>query len=350
MNTKAVIIFGLAIVFGVAAVFLVQDWMKKRTVQAARTSMPTTTVVVAKTPLEFGAILRAEHLAAIEWPARAVPTGSFRTVKELVEGEEPRVVLRPVEINEPLLKTKVSGFGGRASLSAVLSDTMRAATIRVNDVNGVAGFVLPGDRVDVMLTRDKEGGNARARGAGLITDVLLQNVKVLATDQNFNESKEKVSVAKAVTLEVTARQAQKLVLAQTVGTLSLALRNATNAVATAARTVSIADLQTGEANVAKPKPKAPVQRTRTVRPKPNPLSRVKVVRGLKESDYQVVKERNPPPVQLMPQRPAVAPEPPSAETPTSRTMPVPLLRNGKLPISFRPEDRSGTGSGAPVSR
>ena len=99
MKAKALIVLGLAIVFGVAAVWLVQDWMKKRSDQVAKKSMETTTVVVAKTPMSFGALLREEHLAVIEWPMRAVPRGSFSTIKEVVDGKEPRVVLRPVEAN-----------------------------------------------------------------------------------------------------------------------------------------------------------------------------------------------------------------------------------------------------------
>jgi pilus assembly protein CpaB len=96
---------------------------------------------------------------------------------------------------------------------------MKAVTIRVNDVEGVAGFVLPGDRVDVMLTRQQDKAVAAA-------DVVLQNVRVLAIDQLADERTEKPSVVKAVTLEVEVTAAQKLALAATVGTLSLALRKA----------------------------------------------------------------------------------------------------------------------------
>ena len=143
-------------------------------------------MVIATTPLKFGAVMRAENLDVIDWPKRIVPKGSFRSIKELVNDKEPRVVLRAVEANEPLLQTKVSGFGQRASLSAVIAKEMRGTTIRVNDVNGVAGFVLPGDRVDVLLTRDTAGGKKRRKSANLITDVLLQNVKVLAIDQDLS--------------------------------------------------------------------------------------------------------------------------------------------------------------------
>ena len=104
-------------------------------------------------------------------------------------------MLTAIEANEPILASKITGAGQRATLSAVLQDGMKAVTIRVNDVEGVAGFVLPGDRVDVVLTRQQDKLVAAA-------DVVLQNVRVLAVDQVADERAEKPSIAKAVTLEV----------------------------------------------------------------------------------------------------------------------------------------------------
>jgi pilus assembly protein CpaB len=117
----------------------------------------------------------------------------------------------------------------------MLQDGMKAVTIRVNDVEGVAGFVLPGDRVDVVLTRQQEKSQAAS-------DVVLQNVRVLAVDQVADERAEKPSVVKAVTLEVEVIAAQKLALAATVGTLSLALRKAGEAVPTNTRRITLSDL------------------------------------------------------------------------------------------------------------
>jgi pilus assembly protein CpaB len=175
---------------------------------------------------------------------------------------------------------------------------MRALTIRVNDVLGVAGFILPGDRVDILLTR--EIGKNRP-----ITDLLLQNVKVLGIDQEASEDKEKPKVARAVTLEVTPRQTQKLTLATEVGTLSLALRNRQNAEAYPARTITVDDLKASEVNdpqqpVAKPvkpvaKAKKVKSRVKTVRKrKGDDLTSVKVVRALKPSDYKVIQEKKEP--------------------------------------------------------
>jgi pilus assembly protein CpaB len=120
-----------------------------------------------------------------------------------------------------------------------LQDGMKAVTIRVNDVEGVAGFVLPGDRVDVMLTRQQDKIVAAS-------DVVLQNVRVLAVDQIADERADKPSVAKAVTLEVEVASAQKLALAATVGTLSLALRKAGESTALNTRRITLSDLSKGK--------------------------------------------------------------------------------------------------------
>ena len=129
------------------------------------------------------------------------------------------MVLAAIETNEPVLALKVTGPGQRATLSALVGPGMKAVTIRVNDVEGVGGFVLPGDRVDVVLTRQIEKGSAS-------TDVVLQNVRVLAVDQSADERAAKAAVAKSVTLEVSTVEAQKVWLASSVGSLSLLLRKA----------------------------------------------------------------------------------------------------------------------------
>jgi pilus assembly protein CpaB len=252
------------------------------------------TVVVAATPLYFGNTVRREHLREIVWPAGAVPPGSFSSVDELIGDENKRrVALRAIEINEPLLKSKVSGFGGRASLSTILAPEMRASTIRVNDINGVAGFILPGDHVDIMLTRS--AGSVSSQN-DLLTDILLQNVKVLAIDQDANEERAQPAVVKAVTLEVTPVQAQKLVLAQRLGQLSLALRNVTNSVAEKPKTVTLRDLKVGEVNQSLGEKPKPVEKTVVVKKTPKKKKEglsVRIVRGLASTKYEVQPERKP---------------------------------------------------------
>jgi len=287
MQTRAFWMFGIALLMGSGAVVVAGKLINKEP-KAVVVKEDTTPIVVAKARLDFGIALRKEHLSVVPWPSKLIPEGTFSSIDELLGKGEDRVALRPIEVNEPILKSKVSGFGGRASLSAVIDKDMRAATIRVNDVNGVAGFVLPADRVDVLLTRDPEASPSRAtRNQDLVTSLLLQNVKVLAVDQDANSDKSKPSVAKAVTLEVTSTQAQKLVLAQQVGSLALALRNVDNLDATAERAVRVRDLHVGEVNDAKSEtPKSAAKPSA-----PTHTSTVKIVRGLQESVGDVLLDR-----------------------------------------------------------
>jgi pilus assembly protein CpaB len=194
--------------------------------------------------LRFGNELTVSHLREMPWPETELPTGSFAKVSEFLSAGK-RVVLTPIEINEPILASKVTGPGQRATLSSMLRDGLKAFTVRVNDVDGVAGFVLPGDRVDVTLTRQIDKKFA-------MTDVVLQNARVLAVDQIADERTDKPSVAKAVTLEVDVIGAQKLSLSATIGTLSLMLRKAGDASSEYTRRVSLRDLESATTPVAKP--------------------------------------------------------------------------------------------------
>ncbi len=237
---------GFAVVFGLLAVFVAQSWLntqaelRLKNLEAQRKQIATQTIVVASKPLRFGNELTSMSLREMPWPEDAIPAGAFSRISDLTSGNGRRVVLTAVEANEPILASKITGPGQRATLSAMLQDGMRAVTVRVNDVEGVAGFVLPGDRVDVALTRQKDKDRAS-------TDVVLQNIKVLAIDQTADDRNDKPSVAKAVTLEVDTAGAQKIALAATVGTLSLMLRKAGEATSVALRTVTLGDLFGGEA-------------------------------------------------------------------------------------------------------
>src|SRR5215472_11917802 len=231
----------VAAVFGLLAVFVAQSWLNSqaearlKSLEAQKVKpTATSTLVVASRPLRFGNELSASSLREMPWPIDSIPQGGFRSIQDM-RGQGKRVVLTAIEANEPVLASKITGQGQRATLSAMIGDGHKAMTIRVNDVDGVAGFVLPGDRVDVMLSRQIDKGNA-------VNDVVLKNAKVLAIDQLADERTEKPSVAKAVTLEVDIAGAQKLALAGQIGTLALALRKAGDTDATASRAITISDL------------------------------------------------------------------------------------------------------------
>ena len=231
--------------FGLIAVFLAQTWLNNqaearlRSLEAQRQAAPAAhTIVVASKPLRFGDELSSRSLREVPWPDDALPAGAFVRVAELTASK--RVVLMPIDANEAILAAKITGPGQRATLSAMLRDGMKAVTIRVNDVEGVAGFVLPGERVDVVLTRSGEKNNA-------VNDVVLQNVRVLAVDQLADQRADKPAVVKAVTLEVDPTDGQKIALAATVGTLSLLLRKAGDVVSADTRRVTTRDLMTAPA-------------------------------------------------------------------------------------------------------
>ncbi|ESY64597.1 pilus assembly protein CpaB [Mesorhizobium sp. LNHC232B00] len=233
----------LAGVFGVLAVVLANIWLASQRNAMARTDdIPRDTVVVAAEPLKFGDMLTEDKLREVAWPAGAVPAGAFKTTKEALAGEGTKQALQAIGTNEPVLATKITGPGQRATLSAVLGEGMKAVSIRVNDVLGVAGFVFPGDRVDILLTRTARGDDGTDKS---FVDVLLQSMKVLAVDQVADESKDSPTVVKSVTLEASTKDAQKLTLAAGAGQLSLALRQAAASKGETTERVTLSDL-TGE--------------------------------------------------------------------------------------------------------
>ncbi|MBZ9817696.1 Flp pilus assembly protein CpaB [Mesorhizobium sp. CA15] len=240
MRANTLIMIVLAGIFGVLAVVLINIWLAgQRNAMAQSNGVQASTVVVAAMPLKFGDALSTDNLREIAWPAGAVPAGAFKTIKEAMAGNGSRQALQSISANEPILAAKITGPGQRATLSAVLAEGMKAVSIRVNDVLGVAGFVFPGDRVDVLLTRNVRGDDGADRS---FVDVLLQSVKVLAVDQVADESKDAPQVVKAVTVEVSTKDAQKLTLAAGAGQLSLALRQAAGSKGEANERVTLADL------------------------------------------------------------------------------------------------------------
>ena len=173
--------------------------------------------MIAAEPLAYGTAVTADNVSEIPWYTNTLPEGAFATKDDLLNGGR-RTVLYPLKQGEPVLRSKVTGPGQRASLAAVLEEGKRAVTVRVDDVRGVAGFVLPGDFVDIVMIADELSSKRQS-----YSDILLEHVKVLAIDQIASEGEEKPKVAQAVTLEVTKEQAQKILLATNIGKLSLLL-------------------------------------------------------------------------------------------------------------------------------
>lgn len=265
---------GIAVVFGLLAVFVAQGWLNyqadlsRKTAAPAQKAIATRTIVVAAGPMRFGAHVATDNLREVNWPEQALPAGTFGSIADLMSGGK-RIVLASIEKNEPILRTKVTGPGQKATLSAVIQDGMRAVTVRVNDVEGVGGFVLPGDHVDVLLTRQQERTNG-------MNDVVIQNARVLAVDQLADDAADRPTVVKAVTLEVDTVSAQKIALAASLGNLSLMLRRAGEQVMDATRRITTSDLTETEI----------IQRA----PEAKRFAKVSVTRGSAKQEYNVAAE------------------------------------------------------------
>jgi pilus assembly protein CpaB len=187
-------------------------------VPAKEVRLPTTPVVVAATNLPLGTELRRDDLRVIAWPADAVPEGGFKDPQELVG----RGLIQAVTQNETVLPSKLAPVGAGAGLPPVIPEGMRALSVRVNDVIGVAGYVLPGTRVDVLATVSPTN-----TPGDMTSKVVLTNVLVLAAGTRIEqdvENNKPVSVS-VVTLQVNPMEAERLTLASTEGKIQLALRN-----------------------------------------------------------------------------------------------------------------------------
>ena len=172
MRKSTIVMIGFAGLFGLLAVFLAQTGSKTKPKcgcavwrRMRKSAPPAHTIVVASRPLRFGDELSAGSLREMPWPSDALPAGAFDKITALTSDK--RIALMPIDTNEAILAAKITGPGQRATLSAVLSDDMKAVTVRVNDVEGVAGFVLPGDHVDVVVSRSgrSEHDHERCRAA-----------------------------------------------------------------------------------------------------------------------------------------------------------------------------------------
>ncbi len=244
MRRPAVAMAGIAVVVGAVTViggryYLERVSNRPTPVQAVAAPTPPpvamSTVVVAAQPLRFGMELSSAQLREAPWPTDALPQGATQTIAEFLKGPEKRVVIAAMDPNEPVLAGKVTGPGQRATLSAVIGPGMTAVSIPLSETQGVAGLVLPGDRVNVMLTRTLEKEQS-------FTDTLLQDVRVVAVDQVIDQRTEKPLAIRSATIEVMPQDAKRVALATALGSLSLMLRRAGEQSAGAFGRVSAKDL------------------------------------------------------------------------------------------------------------
>jgi pilus assembly protein CpaB len=214
-NKRAYVMMTVAILFGLAAVVFASRWLLNQPGGASGR------IVVAATDISLGQRVTPQMFKLAEWPADSVPKGAF-TDPKLLDG---RVLKTNILSGEPVVEARLAPVGTLGGLSAVITEGKRALTVRVNDVIGVAGFALPGNYVDIIVSTQKDAAPGAGSREQSISKIVLERILVLAVAQEVNRDETKPKVVNAVTLEVTPDQAEKLDLARSVGTLSLALRN-----------------------------------------------------------------------------------------------------------------------------
>ena len=212
-NFKAIVMFVLALTLGSSAAYMAYGWIQQQSEETTAQNPDFVNVYVAAREIPYGQSLDKSYMEVVAWPRERVPTGAI-LASEDING---KLVNQSILPGELFMSARISEKLPGSRLSSIVTPNKRAITVRVNDVAGVAGFLLPGNRVDVLATRIED---RRA-----ITQTLIQNVRVLAVDQKANTAKDEPIVVRAVTLEANLAEASLLASATEEGTIQLVLRN-----------------------------------------------------------------------------------------------------------------------------
>ncbi len=205
----------LALGFGTAAAYLALNYIRNQTTPLLSAEAPKGQVILAMKDLPIGAIVGEQDIRTVDWPGDALPPG-FLSVPEEVVG---RGIITPVKLNEPFLEGKLAPRGAGGGITTIITEGLRALSVRVDEVIAVAGFVIPGTRVDVLLTKQVSGQN--------ITRAILQNVQILAAGQSIQTDAEgKPQTVAVITVLLSPDQAELLTLAANDGRIQMTLRNA----------------------------------------------------------------------------------------------------------------------------
>jgi pilus assembly protein CpaB len=223
---RPLVFFGLAVVLAILTSVMVFTWMqneKNRLMAAPIPINQNVQVLVSNSDLAWGTKLAPEMMQLQEVPPGVIPEGHFTSVESIKD----RVLLVDVKRNELLLESKLAPLGATGGVAAVTDPNKRAMSVKVDDVIGVAGFIKPADRVDVMVTIEAEPN----KQGHAMSKMILENVKVLAagTQMERKGKDEEPAQVQVITVEVDVEEAEKLALASTQGRLRLALRNPLNA-------------------------------------------------------------------------------------------------------------------------
>ncbi|MCU7934954.1 MAG: Flp pilus assembly protein CpaB [Candidatus Thiodiazotropha sp. (ex Dulcina madagascariensis)] len=259
MKVRAIITLFISLCMAGLAAMVANSWISQR-LGAVEQKDQAGQVVVATADLPVGTKLDATHLKVIPLPREAISAGNLTSLDDVIG----RVVTQPLYSGEILLEKRLTLHEGGSPLAVVIESGKRALTVRVNDVIGVAGFLLPGSRVDVVSTKRGSGNRST------VSKTIVENLKVLAVDQTVSSDKNDPVIVRAVTLEVTPKQAELVVKATEEGKVQLTLRNPLD--------MAMRDLGTDQ--------------TKAVRPVSKRRSygyRVDVIKGIKKSRILVTK-------------------------------------------------------------
>jgi pilus assembly protein CpaB len=236
MERRNIIIVAAAVILGLFAVYLTNAYFSGVEAQQEKVAeeQQLVRIAVASQDLDFGSPLTTDTVRLVNWPSQSVPPGAITDMSKFAGTD---VAIRPIAQGEPILQSRIST---RAVLSENIPDNLRAVTIPVNEVAGVAGFVTPGDVVDIMMTRTIPGGQDEK-----VTAVVLENVQVIAIDRRASEKNTEPQELKMATLLVDQKGAQTLALASESGRLSMALRNVENQAVGGTQVVTTRDLPGG---------------------------------------------------------------------------------------------------------
>lgn len=264
-NKRFFFVLAGALVFGLLAAVSVTRYLSSAQAYTKNLNR----VAVAKVAIPIGTKIIPEQVMVVQFPPESTPDGAFDTVEKLTG----RVAVVNIAPREPITEARLAAEGTAGGLSAVIPEGYRAMTVKVDDVVGISGFIMPGTLVDVVVVIDP------AEKAGMqdpISKIVLQNIKVLANGQNIdkpNDQREANSV-KAVTLLVLPEQAEKLALASSEGKLQLVMRNSIDQGDEQTTGINKRNLLSGERAAPQPEPGA--LKSEQVRPNPRPMSRPRV--------------------------------------------------------------------------
>ena len=264
----------MALVFGATATFTALGWLKNQPAQQAQEPIKMGPVVVAAKEIGAATSLTTDQLVVRRWPLENRPQGSYPKIEDLVG----RVVSLPMAAGEPILEAKLAPQGMLPGLTALLAPEKRAMTVKVDEAAGVAGFLSPENRVDVLVTVDKGEFNKDP-----ISKLILQNLRVLGVGQRIDRtSGDKPQVVPTVTLEVSPEEGERLALADREGRIFLILRPQKELEMVTTQGVRTSDLLgSGVAAAPPPLPRAAEVTGATVAPPASPRHAVEVIKGNK---------------------------------------------------------------------